>query len=89
MGRSMDGQGGRHHLDLHGNPYLIGRRKGNSAYWSRGIAVFQKLGRRNGLIAIVSIWFHDLAKKIRPLFPVTMYAACLFSFVLGVSYLLE
>lgn len=126
---------------------LIGRNKGNGAYWSRGIAVFQRLGRRNGkpftftrrnvftvgvihgigaetptqlllfttvagvaatyhgmlavaafsigllishsLIAIASIWFHDLAQKIRPLFPVTMYAACLFSFVLGVSYLLE
>lgn len=27
---------------------LIGRRKGNGAYWSRGIAVFQKLGGRNG-----------------------------------------
>jgi high-affinity nickel permease len=126
---------------------LIGRRNGNGAYWSRGIAIFQKLRRRNGepftftrrnvftvgvihgigaetptqlllfttvagvaatnhgmlavasfsiglllshaIIAIISIWFHDLAKKVRPLVPVTMYAACLFSFVLGVSYLLE
>ncbi|RCW48377.1 hypothetical protein [Paenibacillus prosopidis] len=126
---------------------LIGRRKGNGAYWSRGIAVFQKLGRRNGgpftftrrnvftvgvihgigaetptqllllttvagaaaihhgifavaafscgllishaVIAIISIWFHDLAKKIRPMLPITMYAACLFSFVLGLSYLIE
>lgn len=41
------------------------------------------------LIAIVSIWFHDLSKKIRPLLPITLYAACLFSFVLGVSYLIE
>ncbi|MDQ8737237.1 hypothetical protein [Paenibacillus sp. LHD-38] len=126
---------------------LIGRRNGSGVYWSRGIAIFQKLRRRNDepftftrrnvftvgvihgigaetptqlllfttvagaaaanhgmlavaafsiglllshtLIAIVSLWFHDLAKKIRPLLPVTMYAACLFSFVLGVSYLLE
>ncbi|CAM4124866.1 hypothetical protein L1N85_06325 [Paenibacillus alkaliterrae] len=126
---------------------LLGRRKGNAVYWSRGITVFQKLRRKNGepftftrrnvftigvihgigaetptqlllfttvagvaainhgmfavaafsvgllishaLIAIISIWFHDLSKKIRPLFPVTMYAACLFSFVLGVSYLIE
>lgn len=126
---------------------LLGRRNGNAAYWSRGIAVLQKLRRRNGkpftftrrnvftigvihgigaetptqlllftsvagvaainhgmfavaafsigllishaLIAIASIWFHDLSKKIRLLFPVTMYAACLFSFVLGISYLLE
>lgn len=43
----------------------------------------------HALIAIVSLWFHDLAKKTRPLLPITMYAACLFSFVLGVSYLLE
>jgi len=43
----------------------------------------------HALIAIISIWFHDLARKIRPLFPITMYAACLFSFVLGVSYLIE
>ncbi|WEK55040.1 MAG: hypothetical protein P0Y55_02870 [Candidatus Cohnella colombiensis] len=43
----------------------------------------------HALIAIVSIWSHDLARKIRPIFPFTMYAACLFSFILGVSYLIE
>ncbi|KRE49548.1 HoxN/HupN/NixA family nickel/cobalt transporter [Paenibacillus sp. Soil522] len=43
----------------------------------------------HAIIAIISIWFHDLSKKIRPMLPITMYAACLFSFVLGVSYLIK
>lgn len=126
---------------------LMGRKEGKVGYWSRGIAMLQKLRRKNGepftftrrnvftigvihgigaetptqlllfttvagaaafhhgvfavaafscgllishaIIAIISIWFHDVSKKIRPLLPITMYAACLFSFVLGVSYLIE
>jgi high-affinity nickel permease len=40
------------------------------------------------LIAVAGIWIHDLTRKIRPYFPITVYAASLFSFILGFSYLL-
>lgn len=39
------------------------------------------------LIAIAGIWAHDLTAGIRFYFPVTVYTASLFSFVLGVNYL--
>ncbi|MEV5025324.1 hypothetical protein [Paenibacillus sp. LPE1-1-1.1] len=99
MGRLLDGQGGRHDFDLYGYPDFDRKKK-----WERcllegaaaanhgllAVAAFSiGLLLSHALIAIVSLWFHDFAKKVRPLLPVTMYAACIFSFVLGVSYLLE
>ncbi|HEX7058041.1 MAG TPA: hypothetical protein VF260_12715 [Bacilli bacterium] len=39
------------------------------------------------LLALVGVWMHDLSRKLRLAFPATVYAASLFSFVLGFSYL--
>jgi len=40
------------------------------------------------LIALAGVLVHDLTAKLRPIFPFTVYAASLFSFVLGFSYLI-
>lgn len=39
-------------------------------------------------LSLASVWLHDASRKLRPYFPVTVYAASLFSFLLGLNYLI-
>jgi high-affinity nickel-transport protein len=42
----------------------------------------------HAFLSLASVWLHDANRKLRPYFPVTVYAASLFSFLLGLNYLI-